>query len=1582
QSQLSLGADVATSITPSGILTAYSAESGAVSRIDDVSQFGVSTTVKLAMPKSDSYQVASVGAHWAVLDTTRDRLVVDGHRVDLAGRVGGRPALQQSSDSGSSVLVASTSGLLSVSFSGAVSSEVSDRAGTAARPLVQAGCTYAAWADGAGWSSCASGSGRLMKLPSMPGGASLAFEANGSQVVLNDASGGSSWAVQRNGQLIDNWSDLITNEKDQQQQQTQTQQNNQKLEVQEKPPVAVDDTLGARPGRATVLPVLLNDYDPNGDPIVITAVTPIDKSVGRVDVISGRQQILLTLTSQASGVITFDYTISDGRGGTDSATVTVTVKQPAQNGPPAQVRDLHAVVSSSGRVTVDTLSSFVDPDGDPFYLTGASGGDGGTVTFKPTGEVVYQDNGGGPSTQEIVLTVSDGRAVGRGTLTIAVDSPGEVPLTAESFAVEAYAGQATTVSPLPYASGGTGILKLNSVPAKTGVTVTPSYSAGTFTFVSSVIGTHNLEYTVTDGTRTATGTVRVDVQSPPEPNTPPITTPKSVFVESLSTQTVDITASDFDPAGNVLMITGTSVVPQSSGVQVQVLEQRYLRITLTAPLDHGPVSFSYTVTNGLASAQGAVTVVQIPRPSRLQPPIATNDQATARVGDAINIDVLANDEQPDGEAITLEPRLVKNVSPGGGLLFVSGSELRYLAPKNPGNYSAVYAIEGPDGQRATAQVSIAVREANKSTNNPPVPQTLTARVVAGQSVRVQVPLDNIDPDGDSVQLLGIDSNPQRGNVTSVGSDYVDYQAGSYSAGTDTFTYAVIDSLGARATGTIRVGISARADGSRNPIALPDAVTMRPGGSILVRVLANDSDPDGGALHLTGVKANDKNVTAAILPGGVVRVTPPKTPKTYGLVYTVANDVGGSSSNFITVKVDPKAPLNYPEAQDSVLTLNDILGRKTVDVNVLANVFFADGNVSTLGLGVQPGYGHTATVTQNHRIRVTITTTSQIIPFYVSHPDDPSIKAYAFIRVPGFDDALPQINEAAPALTVPSEKTVTIDLNKYVVSTGRDGVRLTDSSSVRATHSNGDALVVNSTTLRFTSAHLFFGQASISFQVTDGTSANDPNGQTSTLVLPITVTPRENQPPVFNGADLDLEPGDTRTLDLTRLTTYTNTKDISELTYQATTSSVPGFTFSISGQRLTVNADASAKKGITSQLGLTVRDAVSTGQTGTIDLNVVGSTRPLAIAAPDSAVTKRGSSTVIDVLANDQATNPFPGQPLRVVAIRGLGGASLPQGVTVTPSGDNSSLTVNVSDSAQPLDTHLQYELADVTNDPSRYVWGDVTISVEDVPGTPAAPVRSGSFVGGQVTLGYQAPVANNSPITSYRLTGTSSAGSYEKDCGTATICTLTDLDPGAQYRFSVQAINAIGTSQPSQSSIPYSADFVPAAPTGVSVSPSTTTPGSLVVNWNAVPTPARGTAVSGYVVEVSGVGSQNASGTSAQINGLQPGTQYGVQVYAVNAAQVSSTADWDRSASVSATAVGVPGAASLTATQDASGSGSIILRRTASGDANGGNTLSYSYARFDGSVTSSPSCSTGSGKPGTPVSSPDTGVQDGNTYTY
>jgi hypothetical protein len=1369
------------------------------------------------------------------------------------------------------------------------------------------------------------------------------------------------------------------------------------VEKDQKPPVAVDDTFGARPGRSSALPVLLNDYDPNGDVLVIDSVSDVESSIGHIDFINERQELQISLDDDATGAIEFDYVISDGRGGTATATVTVTVRDDDENSAPRQVRETNATIEAGGQESTQVLGDWVDPDGDPFYLTDASVPLPDSVSSGPQGTVVFSAAAASLGEVTVQLLVSDGSDEGSGSLAATVTAAGKAPLVADPFVVIAYAGQEVTVSPLDHVRGGTGTVALNAVPPRTGVTITPSYETGTFRFSSDQPRTHYIDYVVTDDASTVTGTVRIDVQAAPDVNSTPITIPKTVFVYTLRSGTVNVASTDIDPAGGVLLVTGTSGIPADSGVQAEILNQESVRVQLTSLLT-APVTFEYVVTNGLAEATGTITVIEIPLPNPVQPPVARDDTATARVGDAIVIDVLANDDQPDGLEISLDPELVQQLPDDSGLLFVSGGVLRYLAPDHPGNFSAVYQISGPSNQTAQAQVRIEVREANLETNNAPVPQTITSRVLAGQTVRVDIPLTGIDPDGDSVQLLGQETSPEKGAVTEVGSNYIDYEAGEYSAGTDSFTYAVVDALGARATGTVRIGISAVIPGARNPVATADEVVARPGASVSVQVLSNDSDPNGSALTVTAAEPSDGVTTATIEDGSIVTVTPPAVEGEYGVVYTIENESGGTSSNFITVTVSDEAPLAYPVANDTVLTLADIAGLTTIDVDVLQNVFFADGTTRELGLSILDGYADSARVTAEKHVLVTLTDSSQIIPFEVSHPEDPSIRSYAFIWVPGLDDGLPQLNPDAPALVVASETPLRIDINDYVIAVAGKTVRLTDSNSVQATHANGESLVVDDDTLVFQSATHYSGPASISFDVTDGDSADDPSGNTATLVLPITVTQRANQPPVFTGAVLEFEPGQEKTVSLTKLTNYPHPEDIEQLVYSVIEPLPVGFSYELSGQTLTISADEDATVGASTALTLGVRDDAQAGQSGRIALSVVSSTRPLVRPATDVALVQRGETTEVDVLDNDQATNPFPDEPLRVVSISGLDGASLPDGVMVSPSEDDSTLTVTVASDAEPTDTNLQYQVADATNDPARYAYGTVRISVQDVPDAPVAPVRQvDQFVGGELKLRIAPPQQNNSAITGYTIVS-SSHGDFSWDCGTTLICDVEGLDVAEDYRFSVVATNDIGDSDPSPLSDVYTIDYRPAAPTTVTATPSTASAApngkSITVTWPNVPKPNPGSAITGYTVLISGPGvdftaAATSPFTTTAGGALANDASYTVTVFARNSAQVLSDADWRRTSTMVRT-VGppsVPKSGPKAGINSDSGTGAITVTWGESSP-NGATGVTYSVGRVNG-LASVPTCSTGPGKPFTDAGANgvtsgwvDTNAADGSTYTY
>ena len=85
-------------------------------------------------------------------------------------------------------------------------------------------------------------------------------------------------------------------------------------------PRAVDDATRPRrtpPLSSTSCP---NDSDPDTDPIVVDSVTQGTNG----SVVNNGTDVTYTPNASWSGIDTFTYTIADGKGGLDTATVTVT----------------------------------------------------------------------------------------------------------------------------------------------------------------------------------------------------------------------------------------------------------------------------------------------------------------------------------------------------------------------------------------------------------------------------------------------------------------------------------------------------------------------------------------------------------------------------------------------------------------------------------------------------------------------------------------------------------------------------------------------------------------------------------------------------------------------------------------------------------------------------------------------------------------------------------------------------------------------------------------------------------------------------------------------------------------------------------------------------------------------------------------------------------------------------------------------------------------------------------------------------------------------------------------------------------
>src|SRR5690606_2789409 len=156
--------------------------------------------------------------------------------------------------------------------------------------------------------------------------------------------------------------------------------------------------------------------------------------------------------------------------------------------------------------------------------------------------------------------------------------------------------------------------------------------------------------------------------------------------------------------------------------------------------------------------------------------------------------------------------------------------------------------------------------------------------------------------------------------------------------------------------------------------------------------------------------------------------------------------------------------------------------------------------------------------------------------------------------------------------------------------------------------------------------------------------------------------------------------------------------LDELEFRVLEPEPAGFGVALDDQQLTITTAESTPTGTRQSVSIAVADDRGEGKPGRIELRVVPSTRPLAQPAPDLAVAARGRTATIALLANARATPPSPATPLRVVGVRGLGD-SLPAGVSIEPSEDRSTLTVDVSSAAAPVNTTLQYQVADATDDP-------------------------------------------------------------------------------------------------------------------------------------------------------------------------------------------------------------------------------------------------------------------------------------------
>ncbi|MEO7433210.1 MAG: Ig-like domain-containing protein [Dokdonella sp.] len=619
-------------------------------------------------------------------------------------------------------------------------------------------------------------------------------------------------------------------------------------------PLLHDDSASTAADQTVTIAVLANDSDPDNDPLALTAVTQPAHGTATI----AGTQIIYTPSAGFSGSDSFRYTASDGRSGSGSALVTVTVAGRPNQAPVARNDTANAAFGQPATIAV--LANDTDPDGDAISITGVGTAQHGTVVLSGT-QVTYTPEPGFSGNDLFTYTISDGRG-GTSTATVSVviaPRVNRLPV-ARDDAANAGFGAPTTVAVLGNDIDPDGdALSLVSITAPAHGSAVVSGSSVIYTPAAGYAGIDIFLYTISDG-RGGTASASVTVTVAAQPNRPPVAvndTATTAFGQPVS---IAVLANDSDPDGDPLAITSVTVPP---GGGTAVITGGNVLYT-PAPIANGaqPPPLTYTISDGRGgTATATVTVTVSAAPN--QPPVAVDDVATTLFGQPVTIAVLSNDSDPDGDSLTIT---AVTAPVGGGTAVISGASVIFT----PGAFGATstdrftYTISDGRGGVATATVTVTIGAAP---NQPPVAVDDTANTAFGQPVQIAVLANDSDPDGDVLSIAAVNA-PLTG-VAVISGTVVTYTPDAGFSGIDRFAYAISDGRGGTATAFVAVVVAPVPN--QPPVAVADVVTTPSATPVTIAVLANDSDPDGDTLTVINVTSPTQGT--AVISGNTIIYTP-------------------------------------------------------------------------------------------------------------------------------------------------------------------------------------------------------------------------------------------------------------------------------------------------------------------------------------------------------------------------------------------------------------------------------------------------------------------------------------------------------------------------------------------------------------------------------------------------------------------------------------------------------------------------------------------------------------------------------------
>lgn len=244
----------------------------------------------------------------------------------------------------------------------------------------------------------------------------------------------------------------------------------------------------------------------------------------------------------------------------------------------------------------------------------------------------------------------------------------------------------------------------------------------------------------------------------------------------------------FAAAFAALFLAASPTPSLSDVVYVYDSAGRLIKVTYSNGVE---ISYRYDASGN----RQVITTAQAPN----QPPVAVADSATVAASGTVDISVLANDSDPDGNPLSIAS--ITQPAIGTATILTGPPRIRYVATAAAGQRTFTYTISDGQGLTATATVTVTVT----SSNQPPVANPDTAFATPSNSTSIMVLSNDTDPDNNTLTVTAV-GTPTGGSVSiGSGGGYVVYTS-PFSPGTYTFTYTISDGAGGTASSTVTVTV--------------------------------------------------------------------------------------------------------------------------------------------------------------------------------------------------------------------------------------------------------------------------------------------------------------------------------------------------------------------------------------------------------------------------------------------------------------------------------------------------------------------------------------------------------------------------------------------------------------------------------------------------------------------------------------------------------------------------------------------------------------------------------------------------------